>query len=82
MVRTGDNCLYTGQTSDLDKRLKQHRNGKGAKYLRGKSFDLVYREIVDDLSRALRREAEIKALTKKKKEELLAQSANVVAAEH
>lgn len=82
MVRTDDDCLYTGQTSDLNKRLKQHQNGKGAKYLRGKRFDLVYREIVDDLSTALRREAAIKALTKKEKERLLAQSANMVAAEH
>lgn len=73
ILRTSKNTLYTGQTNNLEKRLGQHRAGKvGAKYL--KMFDwieLVYCEKVADLSTALKREIEIKKMSKVAKENLV-----------
>ncbi len=36
LIRTADNALYTGITTDVQRRYKQHQSGKGAKALRGK----------------------------------------------
>ena len=75
ILRTDKNTLYTGQTNNLDKRLKQHRLGKGAKYLRAfKSFELVYVENQATLSLALQREWQIKQWPKAKKEGLAKQA--------
>lgn len=74
ILRTSSNTLYTGQTNDLEKRLKEHRNKKtkSAKYMRSfKSFELVYRENHPTISKALRREIEIKNLSHKQKEMLI-----------
>lgn len=72
MLRCGDGSLYTGITTDLEKRLEAHRIGKGAKYTRGRGpLELVYQEECGDHSRALKRELEIKALARVQKEELL-----------
>ena len=72
MLRCGDGSLYTGWTNDLEKRLKSHSSGKGAKYTRGRGpFEMVWHEELPDMSTALRREAEIKALTRPQKEEFL-----------
>ena len=47
ILRCGDGTLYTGITTDVEKRLEQHRTGKGAKYTRGRQpLELVYRENV------------------------------------
>ena len=74
MLRCGDNTLYTGVTDDVEKRLTAHRMGKGAKYTRGRGpLELVYVEEQPDKSSALRREYEIKQLTRQKKLELLGQ---------
>lgn len=74
VLRTNKDSLYTGQTKDLQKRLKQHVDGKGAKFLRKfDSLRLVYFEKVNSLSLALRREMEIKRLVKEKKEALVRQ---------
>ena len=65
IIRCGDGSLYTGITTDVEKRLEAHRNGKGAKYTRGRGpLELVYREDCGDHSAALRREMEIKALSR------------------
>ena len=73
MLRCGDGTLYTGVTDDVPRRLAAHRSGKGAKYTRGRGpLKLVYQEQVPDKSAALRREYQIKQLTKQKKEALLA----------
>ena len=73
MLRCGDGTLYTGITDDIPHRLAVHRSGKGAKYTRGRGpLELVYQEQVPDKSAALRREYQIKQLTKQKKEALLA----------
>jgi predicted GIY-YIG superfamily endonuclease len=71
ILRCGDNTLYTGITTDVAKRLEAHRSGKGAKYTRGRApLELVYQEECEDHSQALKREWEIKALTRMQKEKL------------
>lgn len=68
ILRCKDDSLYTGITTDVEKRLEAHRSGKGAKYTRGRGpLELVYREACGDHSDALRRELEIKALTREEK---------------
>lgn len=72
IIRTNKNTLYTGQTNNLEKRLIVHKKGKGAKYLRRfSSFEVVYTEECLSLSEALKREWEIKQMTKIKKESML-----------
>lgn len=72
ILRCGDGSLYTGITTDVGKRLETHRSGKGAKYTRGRGpLELVYSEDCGDHSAALKREMEIKALTKTQKEALI-----------
>lgn len=72
MLRCRDGSLYTGITTDVEKRLIAHNSGKGAKYTRSrKPVELVYQEECADHSHALRRELEIKALTKEEKERLI-----------
>lgn len=72
IVRTDKGTLYTGITNNLGKRLETHRKKKGAKYLRAfASFRLVHKEQAVDKSSALRREREIKKLSKTQKEALV-----------
>ena len=72
ILRCKDDTLYTGITTDVDKRFAQHQTGKGAKYTRGRGpLELVYREECGSHSEALRRELEIKALPREKKLELI-----------
>ena len=71
ILRCGDGTLYTGITNDVEKRLAAHRSGKGAKYTRGRSpLELVYGEELPDHSAALKREHEIKSLSRQEKEKL------------
>ena len=73
MVRCADGSLYTGWTNDLEKRVKCHNAGKGAKYTKPRlPVRLVYCEGFDTKEAAMRREAAIKKLSKAKKEELVA----------
>lgn len=73
IVRTDKGTLYTGITNDLEKRLEVHKKSKGAKYLRlFKSFELVYKEVALTRSEALKRESQIKKLTKQQKEAMVA----------
>ena len=51
---------YVGYTSDLKKRLKEHNEGKGAKFTRGRKWKLIYYEVVNNKSSALKREYELK----------------------
>ena len=75
ILRCGDGSLYTGITTDVQKRLAAHRSGKGAKYTRGRGpLELVYSEECGSHSDALRRELEIKGLTREEKEALISQS--------
>ncbi len=64
IIRCSDSSLYTGITTDLPRRLRQHAEGRGAKYFRGRRpEEVVYVETGHTRSSAGRREAEIKALT-------------------
>ncbi len=74
MIRTSDGQLYTGITTDIQRRWREHKNGKGgARYFRTQAPQvLALLEEQDDRSKASKREALIKALSKQKKEELVA----------
>ena len=66
-----DGTLYTGITDDLQRRLSVHGTARGAKYTRGRGpFRLRYTENCDDHSHALRRELQVKRLTRQEKLEL------------
>ena len=54
------NISYIGWTNDLKKRLKQHNDGKGAKFTRGRKWKLIYFEILNNKNEALKREYELK----------------------
>ncbi len=74
IVRCLDKSLYSGITTDLKRRIKEHNSDgkKGAKYLRAKKpVKLVYSEKFKDRNSALVREAEVKKLPKSKKEALI-----------
>ena len=72
ILRCGDGSLYTGITTDVEKRLEAHRSGKGAKYTRGRSpLELVYRESCGSHSDALKREHQVKMLTREEKQNLI-----------
>mgnify|MGYP002707539778 FL=1 len=72
ILRCGDGTLYTGIAVDAEKRLAAHRSGRGAKYTRGRGpLELVYLEQCLTHSDALRRELEVKKLTREEKEMLL-----------
>lgn len=63
MLECGDGSLYTGITDDFEKRFKAHREGKGAKYTRGRGpLKLRYMERCETHSDALRREYALKQL--------------------
>jgi putative endonuclease len=64
--RSGE--LYTGSTNHLERRLKEHSSGKGAKFTRSRlPVKLVYKEEVGSRRMALRREITIKAMRRKEK---------------
>lgn len=72
MLRCKDDTLYTGITTDVEKRLEAHRSGKGAKYTRGRApLQLVYKETCGSHGAALRREWEIKGLSRQEKLDLI-----------
>ncbi len=73
MLLTENDTYYCGYTDDLEKRFKQHCEGKGAKYTRAnKPVKIVYAKEFDNKSDAMREEFRIKHLTRKEKNELLA----------
>lgn len=68
ILRCNDNTLYTGITDDVQQRVAAHNAGKGAKYTRGRGpTRVVYKESCENKSQALRRELEIKRLSRKEK---------------
>ena len=68
IVRCCDNTLYTGWTTDLDRRMEAHNSGKGAKYTRSRRpVELIYAERFDTKQEAMRREWEIKQLSREEK---------------
>ena len=72
ILRCGDGTFYTGITTDVDKRLEAHRSGRGAKYTRGRApLEVIYRECCGTHSDALKREMEVKRLSREEKQTLI-----------
>ena len=72
ILECADSTLYTGWTTDIQKRLKAHNTGKGAKYTRSRRpVKLVYTETFESKSDALRREYQIKQLSRVQKLSLI-----------
>jgi len=68
LLRCADDTLYCGITNDLDRRLSAHNAGEGAKYTRGRTpVSLAYRELCEDKSTALKRELQLKRLSRAEK---------------
>jgi len=73
MIRASDDYLYTGITTDVQRRFDEHRNPeKGARFFRGRTpVEVVYTETHPDRSSALKREAAIKNLSREQKVKLV-----------
>lgn len=72
ILSCSDGTYYTGYTDDPEKRLQTHNSGKGAKYTRSRlPVEMVHLEEFETKSEAMSREAKIKQLTRKEKEELV-----------
>ena len=77
ILRCSDGTLYCGWTNNLEKRLKAHNEGKGAKYTRSRTpVTLVYYEEFETSRDARSREVKIKRLTRKQKLELINKNKN------
>ena len=73
ILKCADGTYYTGWTTDLERRLKAHNKGTGAKYTRTRRpVTLAYAELYRTKSEAMKREAAIKKLSRKEKEALMA----------
>ena len=77
IVKCGDGTYYTGWTNDIEKRMKAHNEGKGAKYTKTRRpVVLMYYESFQTKEEAMRREWEIKQLKRGEKENLIGNSAD------
>ena len=75
VLRCSDDSLYTGYTTDVERRVAEHDAGEGAKYTRGRTpVELVHVESYDSKSAAMSREYEIKQLSRRQKLDLVDQS--------
>ncbi|MEY4705193.1 MAG: hypothetical protein RL042_1395 [Nitrospirota bacterium] len=73
ILECSDHSLYTGITNDLERRLEEHRAGRGAKYTKRRSpLKVRYTECQNTKSAALKREAAIKSLARAEKLALIA----------
>jgi putative endonuclease len=72
VLRCADDTLYTGYTTDVERRVAEHDAGEGAKYTRGRTpVELVHVESFDSKSGAMSREYEIKQWSRAEKEQLI-----------
>jgi len=72
ILSCADDTLYTGYTTDLKRRTKEHNEGRGAKYTRGRGpVELVYYEEYSTRSKAQKREYEIKQYSRQQKLDLI-----------
>ncbi len=79
LLECGDGTLYAGWTTDLSRRVLAHNRGKGAKYTRGRGpVKLRYYERYAQKEDALRREWELKQMSRKEKWDLIATFSNPV----
>lgn len=77
LIRDKRDALYCGITTDVQRRFIQHKEGKGAKALKGKMpLSLVFECLVGDRSTASKLEFSIKQLSKKEKERLVLDQPN------
>jgi UV DNA damage endonuclease len=75
VLRCADGSLYTGITSNLERRCQQHNAGTASRYTRGRlPTSLIYQETQLSRSQALKREIAIKAFSRQKKEFLIQQA--------
>ena len=73
ILQCADRTLYTGITTDMEKRLAKHSEGTGAKYTRGRApYKVIYTELHPTRSLASKREIEIKSLNREQKLKLTA----------
>ena len=77
IIEASDSTLYTGITTDVERRFDEHLQGaRGARYFNGRTpCRVLYREDGHSRSSASRREAEIKKLTRRAKQQLIEQAA-------
>ena len=74
IVRCKDGSLYTGYAKDIEQRIAKHNSGQGAKYTKiRRPVELVYQEMFNTKSEALKREYEIKTFTREKKLQLISE---------
>lgn len=72
ILKCKDGTLYTGYTNNLEKRIKTHNSGKGAKYTRCRlPVELVYSEAYETKSEAMKREYYIKQMSRENKMKLI-----------
>ena len=73
ILECGDGSFYTGVTTDIDRRLREHQDGTAARYTRTRRpVVLVYREECGSRSLSLARECAVKSLSRSRKEDLIA----------
>ena len=74
VIECADGSLYTGYTTDVERRVAEHDAGEGAKYTRGRTpVTLRHVESFDSRSAALSREHAIKSLSRTQKERVIAE---------
>lgn len=80
MIKASDQRLYTGITTDYERRFKEHQSSKkGAKFFRGRQPNaIVYVELSQDRSSASKREYAIKQLSRQQKQKLIESSQNLL----
>ena len=79
IILCSDNSLYTGITTDLERRFCQHAHGRGAKYFRGREpTEVVYLERGHTRSTSAKRELQIKMMTRAEKYLLISSEANEI----
>lgn len=72
IIECKDGKFYTGWTNCIEKRIQSHNQGTGAKFTKGRGpVKLRYLEILETKSEAMKREAAIKKMTRKEKEQLI-----------
>lgn len=68
LLRCSDGTIYTGWTLDIDRRVHTHQQGSGARYTRTRRpVELIYRERLPSRRAAMRREVEIKRMSRARK---------------
>lgn len=83
MLKCKDSTLYTGYSNNFEQRLKMHESGKGAKYTRGRGpFEVVLMQQFPTKEEAMKKEYEIKQLSRTEKILLIKQCKEGLKNEH